>query len=449
MKRSVISYVTAIVALNIVATVAVAFVATPPSRADWTAAAFFAAMGLIATLLSYERSGAPASGSVSFLPFLGGVLVSPTLATIIAVSVSTVVAYLALRKPVAKVLFNASQYGLATTAAVLVLMPVGPLLSRNFGTLRAMLFGVSALTFLAVNTLLVVGVIALAERKFFWQTWRKVVSSTLLFDVLGLPMVALLGLSYIQLGKGWLAAIVLPLLCLRLLYKKNAEAEQTAEDLLQIMVYSVEVRDPYTSGHSRRVATYSRIIARIARMPAKSVERIGTAALLHDVGKIHNEFVPILAKAGRLTDEERQIIDTHPVKSAEMVQKVGRLRDLVPTVRAHHERWDGRGYPDGLAGQDIPIGARVIALADTIDAMMSSRPYRAALTIADIKKEVERGRGSQFDPGLADALLADTSWLRLTKAIRRFQALRPGETIDADDVEYRRTTGDMPIVAVR
>jgi putative nucleotidyltransferase with HDIG domain len=322
-------------------------------------------------------------------------------------------------------------------------------MTTTFAPSHAALFGLSALTFLATNTLLVVGVIALAERRLFWPTWRKVVSSTVVFDLLGLPIIALLALSYIQVGKGWLAVIVLALLGWRQLYKKNADLEQLAEDMLHYSVATIEMQDPYTSGHSQRVAAYSRLIARLARIPTKVVDHINTAALLHDVGKIHVEFGPILRKPGRLTDEERRIMETHPVESAKLVNKIGRHRHLIPAIRGHHERWDGKGYPDGLAGQEIPLGARVIALADTIDAMMSSRPYRSAMEISDIRREIERGRGSQFDPKLVDAVLSDVAWQRLSKIIKRYQNLRPGETFAWDEEDQRRFTGDMPVVASR
>lgn len=448
MKRSVFFYVTAVVALNIGATAAVFMLVGPPSGKDWQAGIVFAFMGLLATLLSYERTGSSATGSVSFIPFLAGVLVSPSLATAVGASLGSLVAYTVLRRPFAKVIFNGAQYGLATALAVMVLAPAGPM-TMNFAIEHAALFGLSALTFLAANTLLVVGVIALAERRMFWATWQKVISSTLVFDLLGLPIIALLALSYIQGGIGWLMVIVLALLGWRQLYKKNAELEKLAEDMLHYSVATIEAQDPYTSGHSQRVATYSRLIARLARIPAKTVDHINTAALLHDVGKIHVEYGPILRKPGRLTDEERKIIETHPIKSEELVSKIGRHRHLVPAIRAHHERWDGKGYPDGLAGQDIPLGARVIAIADTIDAMMSSRPYRKALEVADIRREIEKGRGSQFDPKLTDAVLSDVSWQRLSKVIRRYQNLRPGETLAWDDDDARRLTADLPVVASR
>src|ERR1035437_419805 len=146
------------------------------------------------------------------------------------------------------------------------------------------------------------------------------------------------------------------------------------------MVAAIEARDPYTSGHSQRVAEYSRIVAHAAGLGARAAARAHTAALLHDVGKIHEEFAPILRKAGRLDEAEFAIMRLHSEKGAVLVAKVTQFRDLVPAVRSHHEAWDGSGYPDKLTGERIPLWARVITFADTIDAMTTDRPYREALT---------------------------------------------------------------------
>src|SRR5438552_15549030 len=121
------------------------------------------------------------------------------------------------------------------------------------------------------------------------------------------------------------------------------------------MVAAIEARDPYTSGHSRRVADKARIIARSCGVGNKDVERISVAALLHDVGKIHEVFGPILSKPGRLTPEENAIMKTHPVKSEELAATVSELKDLLPMIRHHHENWDGSGYPDQLKGEAIPL----------------------------------------------------------------------------------------------
>jgi HD-GYP domain-containing protein (c-di-GMP phosphodiesterase class II) len=259
-------------------------------------------------------------------------------------------------------------------------------------------------------------------------------AGTLIYDVLAFPVIMALAVFYGRAGGWWVIGIVLPLLIVRQLYKQNAALEKVTEELLQLMVAVTEAHDLYTSGHSRRVAAYSRIIARSARMSEHTIERIGIAALLHDVGKIYEVFLPILRKPGKLTPEEWAVMKTHPIKSEALVSKVTQLRDLAPAVRAHHERWDGKGYPDGLLNVSIPLGARVIALADTIDAMNSSRPYRDRLDVSFIRDELERGRGTQFDPALVDAVLTDKEWARLQQAIRRFSAIpAEGGALAAED----------------
>ena len=176
--------------------------------------------------------------------------------------------------------------------------------------------------------------------------------------------------------------------------------------MLELMVKAIEARDPYTSGHSRRVSHYSKIIARGIGLSAQDVERVGIAALLHDVGKIHEVYAPILRKPGKLTPDEWAVMQTHPIKSAELVSTVSHLKDIIAPVRHHHENWDGSGYPDGLAGSDIPLGARVVLFADTIDAMTTDRPYRKALGEAQVRSELIKYRGKQFDPGICDKLLS-------------------------------------------
>src|SRR5206468_4156517 len=145
---------------------------------------------------------------------------------------------------------------------------------------------------------------------------------------------------------------------------------QANRDLLELMVKAIEARDPYTSGHSQRVSQYARILAKEAGLSGKQVEQITTAALLHDVGKIYEDYAPLLRKEGKLTPEERRLLQSHPSRSAELVTTISKLKGPVAdAVRYHHENFDGSGYPDGVAGENIPIGARIIMLADTLDAM--------------------------------------------------------------------------------
>ena len=233
------------------------------------------------------------------------------------------------------------------------------------------------------------------------------------YDFLSLPVILFFVWIYTQYGVVGAFVLAVPLLGLRQIYKVNWQLERTNRELLELMVAAIEARDPYTSGHSRRVAEKARIISRAVGLREKEIERIVAAALLHDVGKIHEVFGPILSKPGRLTPEEQVVMRTHPIKSAELVGTVTQLRDVVPLIRHHHENWDGSGYPDGLIGDGIPLGSRIIMFADTIDAMTTDRPYRAALDAPSVRRELLRFRGSQFDPQLCDALLLSPEYSKL------------------------------------
>jgi putative nucleotidyltransferase with HDIG domain len=174
--------------------------------------------------------------------------------------------------------------------------------------------------------------------------------------------------------------------------------------LLHALISAVDAKDTYTCGHSERVALLSRRLAKQAQLSDHEVERIYMAGLLHDVGKIG---VPeaVLQKAGRLTDEEFAEIKKHPEIGARILRDIKQIEDIIPGVMHHHERWDGRGYPCGLAGEDIPLMGRIICLADCFDAMTSSRTYRKALPFETALEEIRRCAGTQFDPGLAEAFL--------------------------------------------
>src|SRR5256712_13725440 len=198
------------------------------------------------------------------------------------------------------------------------------------------------------------------------------------------------------------------------MYQMNLPVERVNRELLELMVKAIEARDPYTSGHSVRVAEYARQIARELGLQPKHVDQIAPAVLLHDVGKIHEDFAPLLRKAGRLTPEERMLMQAHPVRSADLAGTIAEFRGRVQAdIRNHHENYDGTGYPDGLIGEGIPIGARIIMIADTIDAMTTDRPYRKALTLSRALEEIFRYAGRQFDPKLVELVSKSPSIRRL------------------------------------
>ena len=172
-------------------------------------------------------------------------------------------------------------------------------------------------------------------------------------------------------------------------------------DALRLMV---DAKDIYTRGHSDRVSEYAAAIAAAMGMEAAHCESIRVAGLFHDIGKVG---IPdsILLKPARLTEEEAAVIKKHPVDGARILSAISHFHEIVPWVKAHHERPDGKGYPDGLSGEEIPIQARIIAVADTYDAMTSDRSYRKALAPEAAADQLLQGRGTQFDPSVVDAFM--------------------------------------------
>ncbi|HEU5207463.1 MAG TPA: HD domain-containing phosphohydrolase [Gaiellaceae bacterium] len=180
------------------------------------------------------------------------------------------------------------------------------------------------------------------------------------------------------------------------------ELEATLLETIETLNAAVEARDPYTAGHSQRVRRVSLAIGRELRLPAKQMGALGTAALFHDIGKIGMPD-SILTKPERLDREEQRIMREHAARGAEIVSRITSLKDSVPAIRHHHERWDGLGYPDGLSGKDIPIEAAIIAIADAWDAMTTDRPYAAALELEEAMLQLHAGKGKQFNPVVVDA----------------------------------------------
>jgi putative nucleotidyltransferase with HDIG domain len=157
---------------------------------------------------------------------------------------------------------------------------------------------------------------------------------------------------------------------------------------------AVEKRDPYTGGHLHRVVAYSLLLGRELGLDPEALERLALGATLHDIGKI-GVSDQVLLKPGKLDDDEAAAMRRHPVDGAEIVSRIESLHEILPIVRSHHERIDGRGYPDGLAGDGIPLAARIVAVADTFDAMTTSRPYRQALSYDVAAQEIVRHGGVQ------------------------------------------------------
>jgi hypothetical protein len=375
------------------------------------AAISFAALGFLGNLLAYS-AGQGIGGSSAFLPFLAAGALSGSWIACAVVAIAVAVSAVMTRVEAIKTVFNVAQITLSLALAILVFRGLGgEALVADSDSIGAYVGLV--LTFAIVNSVAVSGVLAINTRRRVFSVWWENKARTLGYDLVTVPFVYIFAQVYGVWGVIGVAGLAVPLLGVRQLYKVNWQLAQAHQELLEMMVANLEARDPYTSGHSRRVARNARIIARAIGLSSKQIERVAVAALLHDVGKIHEVFAPLLRKPDRLTPEEWAIMQTHPIKSAELVAKVSQLQDALGPVRHHHENWDGSGYPDGLAGDEIPLGARIIMFADTIDAMTTDRPYRRAMSPVQVREEFIRQRGRQFDPEICDRLLASPQFALL------------------------------------
>jgi putative nucleotidyltransferase with HDIG domain len=182
--------------------------------------------------------------------------------------------------------------------------------------------------------------------------------------------------------------------------------QRTFRETIEGLVSALEAKDKYTSGHSRRVTEYALLIARALKLPEDEIERIDRAGLLHDIGKIGIRL-EALNKPGKITREEHEMFKDHTLVGKQILEQIHFLREIVPLVLYHHEWWDGSGYPEGIKGDKIPLGARILAIADAYDAMTSDRPYRKAMDQDEAIAEIRKYAGTQFDPSLVEIFVRE------------------------------------------
>jgi HD-GYP domain-containing protein (c-di-GMP phosphodiesterase class II) len=294
-------------------------------------------------------------------------------------------------------------------------------------------FLVFAAIYFVVNASAVNTAIVLSSERSFREVWNLNTRGVLAYDIAASAIAVLVAWLYTRFdtwfgfGSLGLLGIIVPIVAARHVYGLYHQLEDSGQELLQVMVKAIEARDPYTSGHSLRVSELSRAIAVELGLSAREIEQVETAALLlHDVGKIHEEFAPLLRKEGRLTPEETALMQTHSTRSADLVGIISRFRGIIQdSVRHHHERWDGQGYPGGLIGKSIPLASRIILISDTIDAMTTDRPYRKRLTLDVVIAELQKCKGTQFDPELVEVTVSSV-------AVRRLIASPAAQALAAD-----------------
>ncbi len=305
------------------------------------------------------------------------------------------------RLGVTKIAFNAGQLAVTggLTGFAFALLREGPHYSL---TTNALAYAAAAAVYIFVNSALTSGIAALLGRRFM-RAWLIALREGGVFYLAMAPLGALVASAYEQ--SPW-TLLYFPLL-VGVIYKgfgHYVKLKSETDAALVVLANTIDKRDRYTYQHSVRVADYALQIATRLGLPAEEVDLIVSAAHVHDLGKISIDN-RILLKEGLLTDEERQQVNTHPAAGAELAGQFSMYSAGADIIRRHHERWDGSGYPDGLAGEAIPLGARIIAVADVYDAMTSDRPYRSALSHEVAVSELVRGSGTQFDATVVEAFL--------------------------------------------
>lgn len=382
----------------------------PALTSEWkTVFAAFLALSLTSEFLEVTISETGSVTTMDYVPNLGAILlIGPTGAAALAGLSCLIYQAFASDKPLVKRAFNVVQLVLSVAGAGLVFVLLGgnPSLGQFNIANQLWSFIVAVIVYFALNRLQVVYVISISEERPVLDVLQQLSVAPFAFDLAGSSLALLLAFLYVEWGLIALLATVIPIIVLRYSYGVTLQLRQLNSDLLRVLIKTIEAQDPYTSGHSVRVAEGAIALAREMRLGPREANKIETAALLHDIGKIDSAYRKILTQADPLTEEQSKLIRQHPERGVQLIQSVRSLDpDVLEYIKHHHERYDGDGYPDGLEGEDIPLGARIIMVSDSVDAMVTSRAYRDALSASKARQELIENKGSQFDPDVVDAAL--------------------------------------------
>lgn len=398
--------------------------------------ASFLAVALGASLFKVRLPGIQATMSANFLFILVGILDLSYPETLLMGCLGGLVQSLWQAKPrprVIQILFNFANLALSISLAHLVFQSQ---LAYEIGLRWPLLLAAASTTYFAMNTMSVSGIIAMTERRNPILVWKECYLWSFPYYLLGALIAG--GVSIINRSLGWQVAIlVLPVVYWIYrsyrTYLDRLEAEkkhtEAIADLhlrtIEALSLAIEAKDHNTHDHLKRVQTYAMQIGRDLGVDAALLDAIRAAAMLHDIGKL---AVPehILSKPGRVTPEEFEKLKIHPVVGAEILDRVQFPYPVVPIVRSHHEKWNGTGYPDGLSGEGIPIGARILSVVDCFDALTSERPYRRAISPDEAMALLRAESGRSYDPRVVDCI--ERRYKELEEVVSR--SVREGSPLD-------------------
>jgi len=300
-----------------------------------------------------------------------------------------------------KYLFNASQLAISAGSASLIYHSISNDPSR-FTAISIPAFIASITVFFLLNMIFVTLILSFTQRQSPLSIWMVNIKWSSLTSLSMAPLGALIAVIYINIGFWGLVLFLLPLIIARHSFQSYIDMREAFLGTIKSLSLAIDAKDPYTKGHSSRVADYVVLLARELKWPEDKVEFLHYISMIHDVGKV---TVPehILKKDTGLTKEEYDIMKQHSRAGADIIKDVNYFAQGSDIIKYHHERWDGRGYPESLRGEEIPEEARILAVADAFDAMTSNRPYRKAMSPKDALKELHYCSGSQFDPRIVKA----------------------------------------------
>jgi hypothetical protein len=367
-----------------------------------------AVLGLVSLLLEFIDFPLLIDGTTSFstVTFIAIIFLLPFPLPAIVGAIVVIVADLRARRPFPILVFNAANFTLTFGISSLIWhltygdRPINELPARPEALLVILLI---IFTFYAINVFVTNVIIALVGRRSIKYIWLTN-DSDMMLPYICLEVIGILAALVWTETPVITPLLVIPAITTYIAFEMIHRLQRQTQEAMIAMADAIDQRDPYTADHSRRVAELAVRIAEVHGVNERDVERLRIAARMHDIGKIGigND---LLHKPGKLTDEEWEILRAHPVIGEQLLKPYRQFRHETRLVRHHHERWDGKGYPDRIRGQSIPLGARIIAVADTFDAMTTSRPYRPALSRQYAIDEIRNGALSQFDPQIVASFL--------------------------------------------
>lgn len=304
-----------------------------------------------------------------------------------------------------KTLFNASQYALSAGVAGIVYQKLGGVVGLVNISNYIIPAAICAISYFLINSSLFMIVISLAEEVSILFVWKNRIRGIIATYITLAPIGFVMALVYTSIGVWGIILFFFPLFLARRSFELYTKMRKMYLETIRALAAAIDAKDPYTKGHSERVAQLSVALAQDLHLSDRDIENIEYTALLHDIGKIGIDD-RILGKSSKLSNEEFKKIKEHPIVGANIIEPVDFLKNSYEAIYHHHERYNGGGYPDGLKAKDIPLCARIIAVADAYDAMGSDRPYRKKLSKEKILKEFTEQSGKQFDPQIVNALMS-------------------------------------------